>query len=406
MNASDMLNALARFAASSSASRSTDRSGDLIVAPGRHGSTGDAAMVIGLRHLLGDRGTDEPWIAAPTSDRGWDAFGRRHAPDHIPTAPGHYFAWRAPARALRRVYLIGADVLDGRYSVNRSIARLDFCGFCASLGAEVTITGFSLREDIPSRVARSLRRLPPGVRLCARDPVSLRRIEHCSGRPAIQTADLAFLVSPDPNAPRACESLEWIASRKSRGSPVLALCPNPLAIRPGDPHACTDPAARQAECAGFFASVVRRVRESDPDTDFVVVSHDRRAPNGDDAICADIVREIGPSRSLLVPSDACPRAVKAIMAACDGLLTGRMHCGIAALGAGTPAAFLDYQGKVQGLLELFGLETSLEVEGDIEAASERAADLLRAFRKDCDAIRGTIAARLPHVMRLSALNVA
>ncbi|MFZ9880526.1 MAG: polysaccharide pyruvyl transferase family protein [Phycisphaerales bacterium] len=401
-----MLNALARFAASSSAPRAPHRSGDLVVAPGRHGSIGDAAMLIGLRQLLADGGTDEPWIAAPVSDRGWDSFGRRHAPDHIPTKPGHYFGWRAPARSLQRVFLIGADVLDGRYSVKRSIQRLDFCGFCASLGAEVTITGFSLRDDTPPRVARSLRGLPPGVRLCARDPISLGRIERLAGRPAIQTADLAFLVTPDPAAPRAREALEWIASRKSRGATVFALCPNSLAIRRDDPRAHTDPTAREAECAGFFADVVQRVRASDPDADFVIVAHDRRSPHDDDAICARIARELGPSRSLLVPSDACPREIKAIMAACDGLLSGRMHCGIAALGAGTPAALLDYQGKVQGLLELFGLESSIMVGDDLAAAAERAALMLGSFRAEADAIRARIAARLPHVMRLSATNVA
>lgn len=406
MNARDTLHAIAMFAASRWVRSPIERSGDLIVAAGKHGSIGDAAMLVGLRDLLRGRGSDEPWIAAPLSDRGWDAYGRRHEPDHVPLAPGEFFAWRTPASSLRRVFLIGADVLDGRYSVNRSIARLDFCRFCASLGAEVTITGFSLREEVPSRVVRSLRRLPASVRLCARDPVSHGRIERYSGRPAIRTADLAFLVAPDPNAPRARESIEWIASRKSQGAPVLALCPNPLAIHPGKPRHGTDSAARVAECAEFFGRVARLVAAKMPETAFVVVSHDRRAGHGDDEICAQITRDIGPDRSMLVPSDACPREVKAIMAACDGLLTGRMHCGIAALGAGTPAAFLDYQGKVQGLLDLFGLDSSVEVGDDLDSAAQRAAALLRSFREDAEAIRSSIAERLPSVMRLSALNVA
>jgi hypothetical protein len=109
--------------------------------------------------------------------------------------------------------------------------------------------------------------------------------------------------------------------------------------------------------------------------------------------------------TLLVPPDATPAEIKGILADCDGLLTGRMHCGIAALGAGTPAAFLDYQGKVEGLLQLFGLETAIELGPGRSDAANRAADLLRSFRRESARFRTEIAGRLPEILALSARNV-
>lgn len=407
--------ALARMPGPGGGARSGARSGELIMTPSDFGSLGDRAMIAALRSLIVERDRNAPLIASWIPDDRWSCEGRLHDPAHAPVRARDYFRWRRPTRALRRLFLIGADVLDGHYSVTRSIERLEFCGFCASRGVDVTITGFSYNDAAPPVVQDALRRLPPAVRLCARDRRSRTRIERITGRPAVQVADLAFLLRPDADGPRARPTIEWIERRRAEGAAVHALCPNRLSAKleaatfaPGA-SGTMDP--REAESAraelvvDCLAQVVARVHDDEPNAAFVLLSHDTRGPLNDHVLCLRILERCADRPILVVPADASPGEIKAIVGRCDGLLTGRMHCGIAALGAGTPAAFLDYQGKVEGLLEFFDLDTAIALTTDTRAAAARGAELLRGFRADATTLRKRIAERLPGVLALSAANV-
>ena len=387
------------------------RSGDLIVTPSGFGSLGDLAMIEGLQTLLRDEAESSPLIAAWRPDPRWAEVGRVHEPPNTPRRAWQYLFWRRPARERRRMFLIGADVLDGRYSVAQSVARLEFCRFFASFGCEVTITGFSFNGVAPERVCQAFRALPDSVRLCARDPVSRARVERVIGRQVEQVADLAFLIHARREGPRASAALTWIAEQRARGSSVYALCPCRLAVhsKPGsasESETAGSESARADLVVDFFSEAAHRLRSEDPAASFVLISHDIRSAHNDHALCMRIAEQIGSrGTTLLVPPDATPGEIKGILADCDGLLTGRMHCGIAALGAGTPAAFLDYQGKVEGLLQLFGLETAIELGPGRSDAATRAADLLHSFRRESARFRRQIAERLPEILALSARHV-
>jgi polysaccharide pyruvyl transferase WcaK-like protein len=382
------------------------RSGDLIVTASGFGSLGDLAMIEGLQTLLRDDSESSPWIAAWRPDPKWAEVGRVHEPPNTPRRAWQYFSWRRPARERRRMYLIGADVLDGRYSVAQSVARLEFCRFFASFGCEVTITGFSFNGVAPEQVCQAFRALPESVRLCARDPVSRARVEQLIGREVEQVADLAFLLHAQREGPRASAALSWIAGQRARGSSVYAFCPCRLAVHSKPGSASDSESARADVIVDFFSEAAHRLRSADPAAAFVLLAHDVRSTHNDHALCMRIAERIGSSdTTLLVPPDATPGEIKGILADCDGLLTGRMHCGIAALGAGTPAAFLDYQGKVEGLLQLFGLETAIELGAGHSDAADRAANLLHSFRRESERFRRQIADRLPEVLALSVRNV-
>jgi len=382
------------------------RSGDLIVTPSGFGSLGDLAMIEGLQTLLRDETEPSPFIAAWRPDPRWAEVGRVHEPPNTPRRAWQYLFWRRPARERRRMFLIGADVLDGRYSVAQSVARLEFCRFFASFGCEVTITGFSFNGVAPAPVCEAFRALPDSVRLCARDPVSRARIEQLLGRQVEQVADLAFLIHARREGPRASAALSWIAGQRGRGSSVYAFCPCRLAVQSKHGSASDSESARADLVVEFFSEAAHRLRFEDPTAAFVLLSHDVRGAHNDHALCMRISEQIGSrGTTLLVPPDATSAEIKGILADCDGLLTGRMHCGIAALGAGTPAAFLDYQGKVEGLLQLFGLETAIELGPGHSEAADRAADLLRSFRRESTRFRRQIAGRLPEILALSARNV-
>ena len=255
-------------------------------------------------------------------------------------------------------------------------------------------------------MCQAFRALPDAVRLCARDPVSRARVEQVIGRQVEQVADLAFLIHAQREGPRASAALSWIAGQRARGSSVYAFCPCRLAVHSKHSSASDSESARADLVVEFFSEAARRLRSEDPAAAFVLISHDVRSAHNDHALCMRISERIGSrDTTLLVSPDATPAEIKGILADCDGLLTGRMHCGIAALGAGTPAAFLDYQGKVEGLLQLFGLETAIELGPGRSDAANRAADLLRSFRRESACFRRQIAGQLPEILALSARHV-
>ena len=376
------------------------RVGDLIVAPAAFGSVGDLAMLQGLQSLLARDGGGPQWIASPTNDHGWSAAGTLSTPSRIPSGARAHLAWSRTLRRLARVFVIGADVLDGSYSVEHSVARIRFCGFAARLGAQVTVTGFSMRADPPTEVARALRALPPSVRLCVRDPLGAERVRAIMGAEraaqVVGVADLAFLVEPNPDGAAAAAALAWIDRERGQGATLVALCPNHHAVRPAGPE----------RCVAFFVEVARSIARTGADAGarvrFVLVSHDDRGPDSDTALCRRIAAQLPDGSCVQVAAAAGPAEVKAVVGACDALVSGRMHCGIAALGMSIPVVLLDYHGKVAGLLGMFGLDSAIRSSTD----APRAAELLRKFTGPRRSeVRAALAARLPAVRALAEGNL-
>ena len=68
---------------------------------------------------------------------------------------------------------------------------------------------------------------------------------------------------------------------------------------------------------------------------------------------------LGSEQAFLVEEVLNADEIKHVISRCDGLIAGRMHISIGALGMGVPVLGLAYQGKFQGLWQHFNLQESL-----------------------------------------------
>lgn len=375
---------------------------DLIVAPTEFGSIGDLAMVEGLHNLLASSGRVTPLVASAVRGEGWHHAGQAHNPPTIPSRISEVREWFRAETSFSRVYLIGADVLDGAYSVRRSLLRLRFCALASARGAKVTITGCSFRPNPQPPIIRALRSLPSDVRVCARDPGSQSRLEQFLGRPVETVADLAFLVQPDTEGATARAALHRINVLRTARRHVVAFCPNRVAV--GIAGRDASRAERAARCVDYFLLVAKALQRLESDVAFALIAHDSRGPFDDDTLCDMLAAQLGDAVVLRVSSSTRPSEIKAILGGCDALLTGRMHCGIAAIGSGTPAVFLDYQGKIEGLAALTDAARIVRVGDDSATPPDVCARLLVEAMAPDAAWRTSAPAQLARIETLARRN--
>ena len=142
---------------------------------------------------------------------------------------------------------------------------------------------------------------------------------------------------------------------------------------------------------------------------WLLLAHDFRTRTS----CSDTLAEIERltqgrlGNRLLRPTDELSaRELKAIVTKLDGVVSGRMHLAIAALGQGTPVSCLTYQDKFEGLFEHYGLPSSLLMDPQQALRAGALESLLRAFVESANTHRQQVARHWPHVRRLAAINLA
>lgn len=86
----------------------------------------------------------------------------------------------SPALTFRRIMdaqpaaaaIVGADVMDGQYGVEKSLVRYVLADLLARQGIPVTVLGFSISERPDPRLLGAMLALHADVTLCLRDPVA------------------------------------------------------------------------------------------------------------------------------------------------------------------------------------------------------------------------------------------
>lgn len=377
----------------------------LVVPPtGAIGSKGDIAMILGLTSLIQQRFGENGIRISKINDNPIyaDLLPTFEAPP-LPWGLKQLLRYSPHLSKVEAVYIIGADVLDGSYSVYRSLQRLDFARYAAAMGLSVTITGFSMRTDPAPPIKAAFRKLPASAHICPRDPVSASRVSELMGREISPVADLAFLVAPDSSAAES-DVCRQIASWKTEGHQVVAINPNRQAVLN---QQNSDSGETQAQVmVEFMTNAMRCVMQSIEKCRFVLISNDVRKPWPDSRLSSMIASAFDPSICVDAQDKLSMQQIKFTLGTCDAMIAGRMHCGIAGLGAGTPVVFLDYNGKVQGLLDWFGLDTRIALADDPMTASEIAADMVVTYLRNQSKYRDQIADRLGPVRKLALRNVA
>lgn len=299
--------------------------------------------------------------------------------------------------------LLGADVLDGYYSVQESRQRLALVDMANRLGLATTILGFSFNDRSHHDVLADLTDLATRVPLHVRDPVSLRRLADHGIQNAALVADVAFLLPP-AGPSFATEGTEvWIRSQKLGGRTVLIFNLSPQVLSEAGP-------AREQvldELSEMLAMLISTCGLS-----VLWLSHDlrngRREGDSDVAIAMVLARLVSKKltgeahQRLFVGSDV--SEVKRLAGMVDLVVTGRMHLAIAALGMSIPTIGISYQDKFEGLWEHFGV-TGRYIDAQAFDCRKLEAICVKMLSR-LDVERADIEAHLSKVVELARGNFA
>lgn len=331
-----------RFAAllRSSAGRPGERCHVLIAPPGA-GNIGDQAMVEAFVAAA-----DRPVTIVTRNDGDLvlppDLVGRARivALPHLLYGDDH--GHRGDVRALgallgeaATVSIIGADIMDGVYSLRPSVRRSTIAAVAAERGFDTAIIGFSWNGAAPRPARDALRRAgTAGARLLLRDPASAARVRDLGIPGVVETADIVF--TDDRRADRLPAALEGLEP------PYALVNASGLIARTVDQGVEYGPVLAELRARGIHV---------------VLLPHVLRRTADDLAACRgvlDAVRRDGWEDGVtLVETMLGPSEIRRLAASASVVVTGRMHLAVMSLAQGVPAVTLASQGKVEGLMRLF-----------------------------------------------------
>ncbi len=239
--------------------------------------------------------------------------------------------WRLLGHA-RSVALVGADIMDGAYNEDASVARAQALELARRRGLDVRVLGFSWNGTASARATHHLRRASEsGVIMCVRDEFSLARIVRDGISSTRQVSDVVFALFGDPSEQdlpqrdRVIVNASGLVARDGNMTSTYA-------------NVCSDLVSR-----GYSVTLLPHVIRGGGDDLAACRAVAGRLPAG----TVEVVE------GLLSPFevyDLCRRAALVV--------SGRMHLGVIGLCAGAVPVLISTQGKVEGLMKFFGLEVN------------------------------------------------
>lgn len=363
------------------------------------GSLGDEAMIKALVGELRKNGFSHLGILEMGSSTAWQEATEVDAGVPAPSASlGGWLRFLLALKAYSHVYVIGADCIDGNYSVTGSRRLLRLADFCARAGRNTTITGCSFNASADPLIIETIDRLDRRVRLLARDPMSHSRITALTTHHAELVADLAFLLKPSPQ--HAAETIDWIRRERAAGRTVLG-------VNLGASALGTNDRSTILKCVDAFAHALGNRLETDAMLSIVLLPHDFRGESSDLAMCEKLRESLSSrfgARVRLFDEHVGASAIKAVAGELDACVTCRMHLAIACLGNGVPVGAVTYQDKFEGLFGHLGI-TPPAISGMQATDAAAVAKLVDGTLAEAVSIRETLAGTLQRVRALSERNV-
>ncbi len=293
------------------------------------------------------------------------------------------------------LFLLGADIVDGHYSPETSMRLLITADLAEKSGVPATILGCSFNDKPALVLAEFFRNLDRNVSLNLRDTVSLDRLTSFASVNAHLVADSAFTLMPTQGD---AETISWIQRCRNQGHQVIGVNVHHMLFKE-----CDAQEIRQKMLT--FAATLQGLSETRP-ISWLLVPHDYRGVNKDEAslqLVMDALQDTDVSTFLLKGQHKASD-LKDIAGHLDGVITGRMHLAVAALGMGVPVVCFTYQGKFEGLFNHFDLPKDLLL--DPESFDDQAAlsKSLGTFVDTLPALFQQVNARRPQVLKLAEQN--
>jgi len=297
--------------------------------------------------------------------------------------------------------VLGADVLDGYYSPVDAARMLLVADLMAAFGAKVSVLGFSFNSRPAKALREVFRLLDPGVVLNLRDAISLQRFDDFARKRARLVTDSAFMLTPRAETAAVKQIADMVARQRAQGRKVFVFNIHPMLFKRPEPAKLE----RMIElAAGAMARMSRQHNAS-----WLLLAHDYRPGIADDNCLRPLAARLQPTLGEHVhhvDQVLSASEIKAVVGLVDGVITGRMHLAIAALGQGTPVAAITYQDKFQGLFAHFGISESLLLSPAQFLVGDSFEAFLLHFLGAYEAAGEQVRQMVPEVMELSRANVA
>ncbi len=328
----------------------------LILPPYMPGSLGDEAMVSASVDYLNSKGHKLINLVSYNRALNWEPLEPMTETIDFP-----YQSWKAKFRFANAVsryeqfYCLGADVLDGHYTDEVSLERLELVSLAVETGADAAILGFSFNDQPTPASVQALRDLPLNVRMCSREPISQSRLLHHLQRPVELVADVAFLLHPIDDSEIVSGVSRWISEQQANGRTVIGINANGM-------HVSNLKVQLLEHLIQIYVDTLVELYSKDEKFSFVLIPHDfHSGPEVvSEIVLAEAILKALPAKMQLncikVPTPCRAAEIKAICRNLDLVLSGRMHLSIACLGQATPVACITYQGKFEGLFRHFELD--------------------------------------------------
>ena len=310
------------------------------------GSRGDEAMLMVLQQRFPDMpyyiATALPEADKVAKDHGWipvRCWLERHLYQEVYNA----------AKKIKPSYcvLLGADVMDGYYSWRFSQNMFRLADIMESHGVPTSIMGFSFNASPHPKVIDAVQEIEnQNLEYHLRDAVSLERFERITGKKAVLTADIAFLLKPDCNSPQYSMVRDWKQNRK-----LLAINLHPMLIKNATEEQVN------ALIDVMYGVISKLLTMSD--WNILLLPHDNRKKIGDNVCLEKLYNRFDTEmadRLKYIPEVLDAAKVKGVVGLADALITSRMHLGIGGLSQAVPTMGFAYQDKFQGLLQHMNLD--------------------------------------------------
>ena len=297
--------------------------------------------------------------------------------------------------------VLGADVLDGYYSPADAARMLLVADLMAAFGAKVSVLGFSFNSRPAKALREVFRLLDPGVVLNLRDAISLKRFDDFAQKRAHLVADAAFMLTPRADTAAVKQIASTIARQREQGRKVFVFNMHPMLFKKPEP-------AKLRHMIELAAVAMERLSR-EHNASWLLLAHDYRPEIADDNCLRPLADRLKPTLGdhvHHVDQALSAGEIKAVVGQVDGVITGRMHLAIAALGQGTPVAAITYQDKFQGLFAHFGVSESLLLSPAEFLVDDNFEKFVQQFLGTHEAVGGKVRQMLPAVMELSRANIA
>ncbi|MEQ9639612.1 MAG: polysaccharide pyruvyl transferase family protein [Alphaproteobacteria bacterium] len=376
----------------------TSRNVIYVLPPASAGSLGDQALLAGLVNLI--HSTQESQRIRQILLRDWHELpvpeGVDGALEVATVDTSSTLKYMISLIHCRHLVVLGADVMDGFYSDEQVVQTIDLCNLAAELGVPVSIVSFSFSDKPTDSAIMALKSSNPLITYVLRDGISHARFEKIVGRSAFHAADLAFQLKPDVLGDTSRKCLNWMEEQKLDGQTIIGFNANPLI----DLGEGIDPIAVYARAVEGTLSRISGAR-------CVFLPHDLRGSISDVSLLNEIYMKLTEQtreRVYVLQPEFNAWDVKGLVARVDLLVTGRMHLAIAALSQCVPVLGVGYQGKFEGLFDLFNLVEMVITPGDLIEEDKLDEQVVRALSRSSE-LRDEIASELPKVLKLSERNV-